>query len=344
MKYKTIDQAIQGEYLAKPIYGSDGRVLLEENVLLTIGLLARLRRMGITALFIRNEKVEGNIATDEESIITEETKREAISILSTSYQYIQSGKTDFQLKSVSKVASSIIDEIMQNKDVLVHLNDIRTSDNHLFLHSISVCIFSVLVGLKLGLDRAKLRDLAIGALFHDIGKIIPDSEVVNEKEKDHTWKGFNLLRKNHETSMRSAVVAFQHHEHLDGSGYPRGIKEDEIHLFSKIVAVANQYDSLVNGDEYIFPYEACERIMALTNIHFDHEVVWNFLRSVAFYPNGSHVKLTTGETGIVVSQNRGLPQRPIIKIIKSSYQMEDFDVKEIDLAKETTVFIKKIIA
>ncbi|PLR77561.1 metal-dependent phosphohydrolase [Bacillus sp. V3-13] len=345
MKYMPIDQVVQGEYLAKPIFASDGRALLEENVLLTFGLLSRLRQMGITALYIKDSS-NPEIMIDEEDVISQETKREAASLLSTLYQYVQSGEKDFKLKAVSKVASSIIDEITLRKEVLAHLNDIRTKDNALFLHSFNVCVLSVLVGLKMGLDRSKLRDLSVGALLHDIGKTTPDQPGYSSKENDHTWKGFNLLRKNPEVSKLSAVVALQHHEHPDGSGYPRSLTEGDIHLFSKIVAVTNDYDNMIygaTGDKPLFPYEACEKIMALTNLHYDHETVWNFLRSVAFYPNGSHVKLTTGETGVVVSQNRGLPQRPIVKVFKSSFHIDDSEVKEVNLAKETTVFIDKMI-
>lgn len=346
MKYMSIDQVVQGERLAKPIYASDGRILLEGDVLLTVGLISRLRQLGITALFIKDES-SSNIEVDEDEVITEETKREAVAVLADCYQYIQSGKKDFQLKSVSKVAGSIIEEVMNNKDVLVSLSDIRTEDNELFLHSVHVCVLSVLVGLKMHLDRSKLRDLAIGALLHDVGKIIEDQPGAKDKyANDHTWKGFNLLRRNPEMSKLSTVVALQHHEHIDGSGYPRGIDATDIHLNAKIVAVTNTYDNLItkaSDDRILYPYEACEKIMALTNLQFDHDVVWSFLRSVAFYPNGSHVKLTTGETGLVVAQNKGLPQRPIIRLIKTSFQIDDVEIKEIDLAKETTIFIKEII-
>lgn len=347
MKYMPIDQVVQGEHLAKPIYSSDGRILLEEDVFLTIGLISRLRQLGITALYIR-DGMNAEQEIEEDEVITEETKREAVAILADCYQYIQSGEKDFQLKSVSKVAGSIIEEIMNNKDVLVSLSDIRTEDNNLFLHSVHVCVLSVLVGLKMHLDRSKLRDLAIGALLHDIGKIIDDEQGVKGKyANDHTWKGFNVLRRNPEMSKLSTVVSLQHHEHVDGSGYPRGIDDSDIHLNAKIVAVTNVYDNYITKEmdgRVLYPYEACEKIMALTNLHFDYDVVWNFLRSVAFYPNGSHVKLTTGETAVVVSQNKGLPQRPIIRLIKTTFQLDDVEVQEIDLSKETTTFIKEIIS
>lgn len=351
MKYVSIDQVVQGDHLAKPIYSSDGRILLEENVYLTIGLISKLRELGITTIYIKDELLEQlDLEIEEEEVITDETKREAVATLASGFQYIQAGESEFRLKAVSNVAGSIIDDVLRNQEVLVSLTDIRTEDNELFLHSIQVCVLSVLIGIKLHLDRSKLRDLAIGALLHDIGKIVEDDDdKKGEYDNDHTWKGFNFMRRNPEMSNLSSVVMLQHHEHVDGTGYPRGIKADDIHLNAKITAVANMYDNYITKEDdesgrVLYPYEACEKIMALTNLHFDHDVVWSFLRSVAFYPNGSHVKLTTGETGIVVGQNKGLPQRPVVRLMKTSYQIDQVVVKEIDLAKETTVFIDKIIS
>ncbi|WP_374720723.1 HD-GYP domain-containing protein [Peribacillus tepidiphilus] len=101
----------------------------------------------------------------------------------------------------------------------------------LFLHSFNVCVISVIIGMKMGLDRSKLKELAIGTLFHDIGKIsVADHRQEEYNEEHHTWKGFNLLRKNPEISKLSLGIILQHHEYIDGSGAPRGIKGDEIHL------------------------------------------------------------------------------------------------------------------
>ena len=233
--------------------------------------------------------------------------------------------------------------------MLVNLTDIRTNDNELFVHSVNVCIISIIVAIQLGLDPKRIQELAIGALMHDLGKVLPEQQEAEEFQGGHTWKGFNYLRKIKDISTLSAHVALTHHEHVDGTGFPRKLKGEDIHFLSKIVAVANHYDNLItatNGSAALLPHEACERIMGLSNIYFDHNVVWKFLRSIAFYPTGSQVKLTTGETGVVVAQHRGLPQRPIVRtftIDHHTYGGDDFEVKEVDLAKETTIFIESIL-
>lgn len=350
MKYTSIEQVQQGDKLGKHIFASDGRILLNEGVHLSIALLSKLRRMGVTAVYLKDDRL---MDVQIEEVVSDKTKREAVLNLSEAFQFIQSGKR-IDSQEVSNTASKLIEEILDNKDVLVNLTDIRTNDNHLFIHSVNVCIISIIVGIHLGLEHRRLQELAVGALLHDLGKILPDQEIAFEKEteayhNDHTWKGFNYLRKNKEISTLSAHVALTHHEHIDGSGQPRNLKGEDIHFLSKIVSVANYYDnsiSTVADESRLKPHEACERIMGLTNIYFDHNVVWRFLRSIAFYPTGSQVKLSSGETGVVVAQHRGLPQRPIIRIFKldqGTYGGDDFQMKEIDLAQETTVFIESIL-
>lgn len=354
MKYTPISRIQQGERLGKHIYASDGRVLLSEGVQLTVGLLSKLRRMGVSAVYIKDERLSD---VEIEEVISEKTKRKALITLSEAFQYVQTGER-FDSQEVSNTASMLIEEILQNKDILINLTDIRTNDNELFVHSVNVCILSIIVAIKMGLDQKRMKELAIGALLHDLGKILPDierreSSINNDHEQieghDHCWKGFNYLRKLKDISTLSAHVALTHHEHIDGTGSPRNLSGDDIHLLSKIVAVANHYDNLispVSNDIAILPHEACEQIMALTTHHFDHNVVWKFLRSIAFYPTGTQVKLSNGEMGVVVAQHQGLPQRPIVRtfnIEHTAYSGDDFEIKEVDLAIETTIFIESII-
>ncbi|TWI55865.1 HD-GYP domain-containing protein [Halalkalibacter nanhaiisediminis] len=344
MRYTLIDNVQQGERLGKHIFASDGRILLQSGAQLTVGILSRLRHMGVQAIYIKDERVED---IEVEEVVSESVKRSTIATLKDSFHFVQSGKNiDFQ--SIQKSITSIIDEVLMNHQTLLSLTDIRTEDNELFIHSVNVCIISTILGVKVGLDRTKLQELATGALLHDIGKILPSEKgKEDDVENDHTWKGFNALRKNKEISTLSAHIALTHHEHIDGSGYPRQLKDEEIHYLSKVVAIANTYDRLISKGEDnrgLYPHEACEHLLALTNVQFSHPIMWRFLRAVAFYPTGSQVKLSTNETGIVVGQHTGLPQRPIIRVFEmTGSDSGDYDVKHIDLAKETTVFIEKVL-
>ncbi|MGO0059960.1 HD-GYP domain-containing protein [Brevibacillus fluminis] len=351
MRYVSIEQVEPGDVLYRSIYTSDGLTLLQADMQLTVGMINKLRRFGVTMLYIKDPLTDD---VKMEDVLTESTRKEAISNLSTAMQCVQTGKS-IDLRGIQKTSTNIIDELLKNRKVLVNLADIRTNDNHLFIHSLNVCMMATVMGISLGYNMNQLKELAIGALLHDIGKVSKDDEdAANGElgEQHHAWVGFNLLRRKYEMSIVSAHVALQHHEWVNGKGEPRGLVGAEIHDFAKIVAIANYYDNLISPfsaeEETLHPYEACEKIMALANFRFDHEMVIRFLRSVATYSTGSSIKLSTGEVGVVIDQNRGLPTRPVVRVIKrdkpaSKRMDEEHEVVDIDLSTETTIFITGVL-
>ncbi|WCK55579.1 HD domain-containing protein [Aneurinibacillus sp. Ricciae_BoGa-3] len=351
MRHTSIESVESGQVLGKSIYTSDGRTLLHANVLLTPMMITQLRRIGVTMLYIKDKHFAD---VHIEDMVSEKTRRETLSQVSESMQCVQDGK-NIDMKNVTKTVTNMVDEIVGNKNILLQLDDVRTKDNHLFIHSLNVCMTSTIIGINLGYNADKLRDLALGALFHDIGKVVKENDPIrrNTDKKDqehHAWVGFNVLRKKHELNLASAHVSLQHHEHVDGTGLPRGLKNDEIHEYAKIVAVANYYDNLISefsSEPTYMPYQASEFIMGLAGRHFDHTITVNFLRSIALYPTGTSVKLNTGEIGVIVGQHKGLPSRPIVRVIRKkngdSFNFEEPEVKEIDLATATTIFIEEVL-
>jgi response regulator RpfG family c-di-GMP phosphodiesterase len=352
MRHINLESVETGQVLGKSIYTNDGRPLLLSGVSLTPGMINKLTRIGVTMIYIIDKQFED---VKIEDVVSDETRRMAIVGVADVMQSVQKGK-DFDNKAITQTVKNIIEEILRNKDILLQLSDVRTNDNYVFIHSINVCIMATVIGSNMSLNSTQLKDLAMGALLHDIGKVLQAhtdeaAEEMGKPEEQHTWIGYNLLRKKHEFNLATAHVALQHHEHVDGTGKPRGIGADQIHLFAKIVAVANYYDQLISdflpGPTYP-PYEASEHLMGLAGVKFDHQVVIQFLRSIALYPTGTSVKLSTGDVGVVVGQHKGLPSRPVIRIFKkdryqSSQDHNDHEVVEIDLSKETTVFINNTL-
>ena len=349
MRYIGVKYLLPEQILGKSIFASDGRILLKEGVVLSTTLINQLDKLGISAVYIKDERFE-DIQTDD--IISEETKRDTIKVLSESIKRVQSGKS-FDMKEVNKTTEQIIAEVLRNKDILINLNEIRTKDNNLFIHSINVCIMSIILGVRLKLSSKQLIELATGALFHDIGKVISDNEldkhIITKPEiNEHTWRGYYYLKTKPEIGILTAHIALQHHERFDGSGFPRGINEKQIHIYSKIVGITNYYDNLVSthdNGKSLMPYEACEEIMAMANIYFDHYIVWEFLRTIAAYPNGATVRLSTNEIGVVVDQHKGLPARPIVRVYSKGFQddLKEVEIREVDLATQITIFIDEVL-
>jgi HD-GYP domain-containing protein (c-di-GMP phosphodiesterase class II) len=170
-----------------------------------------------------------------------------------------------------------------------------------------------MTGISLEYDELKLRDLGVGALLHDIGKIEIDPEILNKSGrllpeeaveiKGHPIKGFEILRKNPDISLISAHCAYQHHERFDGSGYPRRLNGEQIHEFAHIVAIADVYDALTSDVSYrraVPVYEAIAIILKASGTLFDENLVNYFIENIAIYPIGTVVRLNTNQIGVVV--------------------------------------------
>jgi HD-GYP domain-containing protein (c-di-GMP phosphodiesterase class II) len=186
----------------------------------------------------------------------------------------------------------------------------------------------VALARQLNLPYGKMVDLAIGLLLHDIGKLAlpdalrdPNRTLTEDEEYEyqrHTSGGFGLLKDMGQTfGATSKIVALQHHEHWDGSGYPKKLKGNAIHEFAQICAVVDTYDRLTTSRKYgrqALPHEALEYLMGSCGTKFKLSVVQAFLEIVAPFPIGSTVSLSGGEKGVVVEVEAKLPQRPVVRL------------------------------
>lgn len=233
MRQVSVNSLTMGDILAKTIFSSSGRILLGKGVKLTPLYIAKLRDMGISILYIEDERFNDVIVED---VISEEHRRDALDILEKSTRSVRLGK-DIECFELKKVINNIVAEILFKKDILVNMMDMRSKDNQMFAHSVNVCVLSTVLGKALYLDQEKLENLAVGAILHDIGKVQLDSKLFNldgemtieqvELFKTHTTLGFEDLKKRKDLNLIIAHIAFQHHEYMNGTGYPRHLKEGE---------------------------------------------------------------------------------------------------------------------
>ncbi|WNQ12108.1 HD domain-containing protein [Paenibacillus aurantius] len=342
MRVVSMDAVEPGQFLGRTVFSGNGAVLLAEGVQLTVYMISTLRRIGVTMLYIQDPAFSD---VEIEEVVSEESKRALITRMGDMMEAVRSGK-DFNTRSISVAVDRLLEDVVQNREVLFQLSDIRTKDNAMYLHALNVSTMAALIGINAGLNQLQLKELVIGALLHDIGKTESITDDTSEdRKRHHTWRGFELLKNKREFSLLIAHVALQHHEAPDGSGLPRGLDREGIHLYALITAVANTYDNLLNNaatGQGMMPHEACEYMMALAGTKLDREVLIHFLRTVSIYPTGSSVRLSTKETGVVVGQHRGLPGRPVVRVVRSGHEKNDLEVKEIDLARHTTVFIESV--
>jgi len=349
MRKIQIDYAKPGMILARSIFTSDGNVLLGCGVRLNQRYIDRLKEKGIYHIYIEDELSQGIEIID---VITDETRIKAKEIVRSVMFDIAKGYEISDAYQVTKIVNQIVDELLENKDVLVNLNDMRLMDDYTFGHCVNVCVLSVMTGIAMGYNQLRLRELGVGALLHDIGKMKIPISLLNKpgqltddeynEIKRHTILGFDILRNCDAISKTSANTALAHHERCDGTGYPNGLMKDQIHDFSKIVAIADVYDAMTSDRAYrkaLEPYKAVEYIQGMSMTQFDYNVVKVFIGNISIYPVGSGVVLNTGEKGLVVKVNKEFPTRPRVRIIldKNGCRYDRFE--EIDLLQHPTIFI-----
>lgn len=307
--------------LAKPVYDSHRRVLLAANHTIHPWILERLINLGIKMLIVEDAESRG---ITMEEMLDMPTWMDLIQAVKESYQAVEK-KQPIPLKMLLTGIGTLLLET-QRRPVLVPV-PIRTlpEDMKDFAHAVNVSILALQVGKKLQYNDLQLRNLALGCLLHDIGK------VKASEEKKHPEEGFELLRANREINLVSAHVAYQHHEKLDGSGYPRGITA--VHEFAQICALANLYENMISKDD-LPPHEAMEYIMTLNGSMYAAELVQTFINCIPAYPPGTKVQINHAEEAIVVKIVSHM-QRPVVRMLSTEV--------EIPMEENPTVIITGVI-
>ena len=353
MRRVSLEYLEPGMKIGRTIYSTDGRPLLVAGMVLNTHYIKRLIDYGIGSVFIKDDMFDE--IEEPPDLISEQTRLESVRTVKELFHNLESKKR-INLQGVKKTVKNLIDEVLSNREILVNFADIRNFDDYTFSHSVQVCVLSIITGISLGLDHIKLKDLATGALIHDIGKTRVDRELLNKpgdltteefiEIKRHAERGFEILRANQDISLLSAHIAYQHHERWDGNGYPRGLREQEIHLYSRIVAVADVFDALVADRPYRKAYSTSQAISLMRRMsgsQFDPGILESYLVNVAEFPIGTVVALSSGEIGVVVDTNREKPILPVVRVIFSKRLKPLSVVKEIDLTKDASVHISRVL-
>ncbi len=356
-----------GTVLAQAVRNSSGNILLKKGVVLTETLLKRIEDNGVYTLYIN----DGYSTEEIEDIIKPELRIKAVQAIKDTFKNIEKSNSlnaditdDFKkklffksmdkyLESLKQVSEFIIQDILACRDLMINLVDIKNIDNYTYEHSLNVAILSIILGVELKLDKHHLYSHIIDAILHDIGKALLPHEIVQKKTalnkeeeellKSHVEKGYQYLKDFFTIDANARVIAYQHHEHYDGTGYPKGTSENHINKLARIVAITNTYDELTSDtarSRAVPPNEAIEYLMGCAGSKFDFEMINIFVRKINPYPPGSLVNLSNGQIAVVVSTNVNYPMRPKVKYITlGSGQINDM---VIDLMVENNLVIKSL--
>ncbi len=358
MRKVQIGMVKPGDKVAKPIFQENGHVLLGEGVELNDRYIDRLRNLGIDFLFIEDGLTADLIPEDT---IREETRKQAVDTIyktmnSFKDQTVTKGRTiaPDMGRNFRAVFGQIMQDLATRPNMLVNLTSIHAMDAYLFQHSFNVAVLAGIMGIAKGFNRNQLEDLGIGALLFDIGmtkvpaKLLTHPGGLSADERaivrNHTKEGFDILRKYHDISIVSAHCALQHHERFNGSGYPRGLKENEIHMYAQIVGLADTFDALTSPRPHRKRYtasEAIEFLFAAGGTFFDLELIKLFCRHISIYPISTSLLLSTGQVGVVSENNELAVHRPRVRIIMEPDGTQPASPYEIELKDELFITIVK---
>ncbi len=355
MRFVSTNHLRPGSKLAADLTYGKGRVLLRKGKMLTASLIRKIGYLGYQGVYIEDDLSEG---LDIYDVISSDLRMKASIELQNLFYNVEhniSTNAKKHIRSVKSLARDIVDEILSNRQTMINIIDLRNYDDYTYNHSLNVTVLSVVLATELKMNRDTIYELAVGALVHDTGKMFIHKDILNKpgkltpdefaQIKKHSELGFKYLCDNLDIPGSSKIAALQHHEQYDGNGYPSGLAGNAIHLFGRIISVADVYDALSSDRPYrkaMLPSDAVEYIMSGYGTMFDPAIVTALTKKIAPYPIGTCVLLSTGETGIVVKNYESTILRPIVKLIVDSKPTN----KYIDLTNDRSalhITVKEIV-
>lgn len=355
-RYISIRLLKEGMVIDQSIIDRTGRALVHRKTALDNYIIDSLRKLGITGVYIR----EGEEDPEESNIEVAPETRETIQKLSvpdrakiqlsesvkkrvgTGVQYLFSNpdSNDF-VSTADNISTDLMKAIMENDAIAVDIGALKLSDEYTFQHSVDVASIAMIIAKNYGFSQEDVYKIGITGLLHDVGKSQIPNEILNKPDKlteeefalmkKHSLFGYIILKKKPDITPDILLGVLQHHEKMNGKGYPIGVTSNTICPFARILAVADIYDALVTERPYKKAFtqrDATEMIMAMSH-ELDVKAIQSFLESVLLYPLGTVVTLSNGEKAKVVKNNEGYPLRPKIVALHSG---KVYDLSQVECA------------
>lgn len=251
-----------------------------------------------------------------------------------------------ELASTRPTVERIVASVMRNSNAMMTMRRLKSLDDYTFLHSVSVCAMLVTFSKVVDLEMNAIHDLALGALVHDVGKMRVAQAVLNkparlsEEEyrhmKSHVVLGSDYIRQLPGIPALALEPLDLHHERYDGSGYPRGLKGDEISQVGRMSGIVDVYDAITSDRVYrkgMSPAAAVQKLFEWSKFHFDPALTQVFVKSVGIYPVGTLVRLESGRLGVVIEQSDAHLLTPRVRVMYDAKRMHYIAPEVVDLSR-----------
>ncbi len=293
-----------------------------------------------------NKQMVVNVLTGEGDIPIDVKHEKALNNTKDMFKQLQTSDT-LDLTFIRENVEEMLPDMIRNDDVLMRLGQLKEMDNDTFDHSLRVSILSTMMGKWMSFSDEKLLELNQAALLANIGNMKVPSFILQKEGKldpdeyeivkKHCQFGYAVLLKTQGITDSIKYSALQHHERIDGSGYPLRLKSGQIHEFSKIIMVCDIFNAMTSDRPYrkkLSPFEAAEYILWQSGVTLDTKVCYVFLSNISKYFVGKKVILNDGKIGTIVYVDPNHPTKPTIQV----------DNKFIDLSQEKSVTISEMVS
>ncbi len=343
MLFIPSSQVIEGMCVAEDVVDLYGRMLIARGQRIGPSHLQRLHKFGIQSLFIDQNHGQSPALPTKSNL-----RKQCESALSTISDKFAGGDTTSPPDPVGirAAADALVTSLVKAGKAIVTLSG-EAQDEQQSQHAVNVAALAVALGIDLRLPRQMLLDIGSAMLLHDVGTMLlpreltqrtsPPGTIEIRRLKAHTVLGYAFALNTGFLSPDAAELILSHHERLDGSGYPRGIRGSQLSTAVRIVAAAEAFDSLTSsrmGIDAVLPDAALSWMLTSPRL-FDRCIVAALGNRIALYPDGTAVRLTSGETGIVAGTLPSAPLRPVVLVHIDSNGRELPNPIIVDLTKES---------
>lgn len=345
MKKQNINDIKIGMIIGEDLYNSFDVMIIASGTIITKQVLNTIDKLDLFEIAILEKEEEGN----KKFVIVEDKVQKTYESTVESFRKLFDGaKIGEQIlaEEVSEILTPMLDEVKTNPQLAKKLWQIEACDEYTYDHSVTVSMASALLGKWMGFNDAAINEIATAGLLHDIGKCnIPDEilkkpDRLTEEEfkvmKTHSTLGYLLLKNNKTFTDNILQGVYQHHEKYDGKGYPNKLVGENIHLYGRLIAIADVYSAMTSNRIYrkkMSPFLVAKLILDYSFGYLDPTAVNVFLTNISNFYIGSIVKLNDNRIGEIILINKTNPYRPLVKI-------ED---EYVDLAKNYDLEIDSLI-
>jgi HD-GYP domain-containing protein (c-di-GMP phosphodiesterase class II) len=320
--------------IGRDVHTDDGQVILNEGVILNEKLINGLVFWDVVTVYIREERLEQAVPTaiSESPVTISKVQQKffdkydgSVAKLRSSFEMIANSKK-VPIDGMEELTAATIFPMLEAVGAMNHLHMVHRQDDYTFHHSVNVSVICGVLGKWLGYAGGQLNDLVMAGLLHDIGKTQIPPEILNKPGKltememkvmqTHPTLGYNLIRSSSGISPNIGYGILQHHERLDGSGYPFALKDSQIHKFARIIAIADIYDAMTSDRAYknkVTPFTVVETMTEEMFDKLDAFICTVFLNNVRDYFVGNLIRLSDGRTAEVVYLGPVVGTRPTVK-------------------------------